>query len=67
MNASVVRLGLAWVHLTALAIGVGGVWSRASALREFIRHPAAWQHGEEHVFGYGATRGARGAILPLAR
>jgi putative membrane protein len=39
MNPSVVRLALAWLHLLALAIGVGGVWSRARALRSFVRAP----------------------------
>jgi murein DD-endopeptidase MepM/ murein hydrolase activator NlpD len=32
------RLALAWWHLLALAIGLGGVWSRARALR-------AWRRG----------------------
>jgi uncharacterized membrane protein len=30
---------LAWLHLLALAIGVGGVWSRARALRDSLREP----------------------------
>lgn len=34
-----VRLVLAWLHLLALAIGVGGVWSRARALRDSLREP----------------------------
>jgi murein DD-endopeptidase MepM/ murein hydrolase activator NlpD len=34
------RLLLAWLHLLALAIGVGGVWSRARALRHSLRDPA---------------------------
>ena len=38
MSAATVRLGLAWIHLLALAIGVGGVWSRARALRAFVQH-----------------------------
>ena len=38
MNAATVRLGLAWIHLLALAIGGGGVWSRARALRAFAQH-----------------------------
>ena len=33
------RLILAWLHLVALAIGVGGVWSRARALRDSLREP----------------------------
>ena len=37
MGASVLRLLLAWSHLLALAIGVGGVWSRARALRSYVR------------------------------
>ncbi|MDQ2666973.1 MAG: DUF2214 family protein [Gemmatimonadota bacterium] len=34
------RILLAWVHLIALAVGVGGVWSRARALRDSLRDPA---------------------------
>jgi uncharacterized membrane protein len=34
-----IRLVLAWLHLVALAIGVGGVWSRARALRDSLRDP----------------------------
>jgi murein DD-endopeptidase MepM/ murein hydrolase activator NlpD len=34
------RLLLAWLHLLALAIGVGGVWSRARALRHSLGDPA---------------------------
>ncbi len=34
-----IRLLLAWLHLVALAIGVGGVWSRARALRDSLRDP----------------------------
>jgi murein DD-endopeptidase MepM/ murein hydrolase activator NlpD len=34
------RLLLAWLHLLALAVGVGGVWSRARALRHSLRDPA---------------------------
>ena len=37
MGASVLRLLLAWIHLLALAIGVGGAWSRARALRSYVR------------------------------
>ncbi len=33
------RLNLAYVHLVALAIGVGGIWSRARALRDSLREP----------------------------
>jgi peptidoglycan LD-endopeptidase LytH len=33
------RLILAWLHLAALAIGVGGVWSRARALHDSLREP----------------------------
>jgi len=34
-----IRLVLAWMHLVALAIGVGGVWSRGRALRDSLRDP----------------------------
>lgn len=34
------RLLLAWLHLIALAVGTGGVWSRARALRDSLRDPA---------------------------
>jgi uncharacterized membrane protein len=33
------RLLLAWLHLLALAVGVGGLWSRARALRHSLRDP----------------------------
>jgi murein DD-endopeptidase MepM/ murein hydrolase activator NlpD len=33
------RLLLAWLHLLALAVGLGGVWSRARALRRSFRDP----------------------------
>ena len=33
------RLLLAWIHLIALALGTGGVWSRARALRDSLRDP----------------------------
>ena len=33
------RLILAWLHLAALAVGVGGVWSRARALHDSLREP----------------------------
>src|SRR5829696_9960877 len=33
------RLVLAWLHLLALAVGVGGVWSRARALDDALRNP----------------------------
>jgi peptidoglycan LD-endopeptidase LytH len=30
---------LSWLHLLALAIGLGGVWARARALDDSLRHP----------------------------
>ncbi len=33
------RIILAWLHLMALAIGLGGVWARARAMRDSLRHP----------------------------
>jgi uncharacterized membrane protein len=33
------RLLLAWTHLIALALGTGGVWARARALRDSLRDP----------------------------
>jgi uncharacterized membrane protein len=33
------RLLLAWLHLLALAVGLGGVWSRARALGDSLRDP----------------------------
>jgi putative membrane protein len=34
-----VRLGLAWLHLLALGVGLGGVWGRARALHDSLREP----------------------------
>ncbi|PYP77046.1 MAG: hypothetical protein DMD35_16540 [Gemmatimonadetes bacterium] len=34
-----IRLVLAWLHLLALAVGLGGVWSRARALDDSLRNP----------------------------
>ena len=34
-----IRLLLAWLHLLALAIGPAGLWARARALRDSLRHP----------------------------
>jgi uncharacterized membrane protein len=33
------RLVLAWLHLLALAVGLGGVWARARALDDSLRNP----------------------------
>lgn len=33
------RLVLAWLHLLALAVGLGGVWARGRAMRDSLRHP----------------------------
>jgi uncharacterized membrane protein len=33
------RLALAWIHLLALGVGLGGVWGRARALHESLREP----------------------------
>ena len=33
------RLVLAWLHLLALAVGLGGVWARGRALDDSLRHP----------------------------
>ncbi|HEU4722367.1 MAG TPA: DUF2214 family protein [Gemmatimonadaceae bacterium] len=33
------RLLLAWLHLLALAVGIGGVWARARALNDSLRNP----------------------------
>ena len=38
-NAALVRLVLAWIHLLALGIGLGGVWGRARALHDSLREP----------------------------
>jgi len=34
------RLTLAWLHLLALGVGLGGVWGRARALHDSLREPA---------------------------
>lgn len=34
-----VRLALAWLHLLALGVGLGGVWGRARALHDSLRDP----------------------------
>src|SRR5512143_2613503 len=34
-----VRLVLAWLHLLALGVGLGGVWGRARALHDSLRDP----------------------------
>lgn len=34
------RLVLAWLHLLALGVGLGGVWGRARALHDSLRDPA---------------------------
>src|SRR6266566_10160176 len=34
------RLVLAWLHLLALGVGLGGVWGRARALHDSLREPA---------------------------
>ena len=39
LDAVDTRLLLAWLHLLALAVGVGGLWSRARALRHSLRDP----------------------------
>ena len=33
------RLALAWLHLLALGVGLGGVWGRARALHDSLRDP----------------------------
>ena len=33
------RLALAWLHLLALGVGLGGVWGRARALHDSLREP----------------------------
>jgi len=38
-NAALVRLVLAWIHLLALGVGLGGVWGRARALHDSLREP----------------------------
>jgi len=39
-NAALVRLVLAWIHLLALGVGLGGVWGRARALHDSLREPS---------------------------
>ena len=39
-NAVLVRLGLAWLHLLALGVGLGAVWGRARALHDSLREPS---------------------------
>jgi peptidoglycan LD-endopeptidase LytH len=39
-HALIVRIGLAWLHLLALGVGLGGVWGRARALHDSLREPA---------------------------
>jgi uncharacterized membrane protein len=38
-HAVLVRLALAWLHLLALGVGLGGVWGRARALHDSLREP----------------------------
>ena len=35
----ILGLILAWLHLLALAVGLGGVWARARALDDSLRNP----------------------------
>jgi len=35
----ITRLALAWLHLLALVVGLAGVWARARALSDSLRHP----------------------------
>jgi uncharacterized membrane protein len=39
-NAALLRLVLAWLHLLALGVGLGGVWGRARALHDSLREPS---------------------------
>ena len=39
-KALIIRLALAWFHLLALGVGLGGVWGRARALHDSLREPA---------------------------
>jgi uncharacterized membrane protein len=39
-HALLIRVSLAWMHLLALGIGLGGVWGRARALHDSLREPA---------------------------
>ena len=38
-HAVLIRISLAWLHLLALGIGLGGVWGRARALHDSLREP----------------------------
>jgi uncharacterized membrane protein len=38
-HALLIRVSLAWLHLLALGIGLGGVWGRARALHDSLREP----------------------------
>ena len=38
-QALLIRVSLAWLHLLALGIGLGGVWGRARALHDSLREP----------------------------
>jgi len=38
-QALLIRVSLAWLHLLALGIGLGGVWGRARALHDSLRDP----------------------------
>ncbi len=38
-HALIIRISLAWIHLLALGIGLGGVWGRARALHDSLRQP----------------------------
>ena len=38
-GALLIRISLAWLHLLALGIGLGGVWGRARALHDSLRDP----------------------------
>jgi uncharacterized membrane protein len=38
-HALLVRVSLAWLHLLALGIGLGGVWGRARAMHDALRDP----------------------------
>jgi uncharacterized membrane protein len=39
MHTVLVRSALAWLHLLALGVGLGGVWGRARALHDSLREP----------------------------
>jgi len=38
-HALLIRVSLAWLHLLALGLGLGGVWGRARALHDSLREP----------------------------